>query len=89
MTRTQFARALGDDDIEVPNEASTMDAARCRTAMAVPLPLVRAGFEAGVCATGAGAPAALGRGQVRRDGAQFFDAMPVKCVSGVGHNAPE
>ena len=64
-----------------------MDAARCRTAMAASLPLMQAGFEAGVCATGAGAPAALGRGQVRRDEAQFFDAMPVKCVSGVGHNA--
>ena len=58
-----------------------MDAARCRTAMAASLPLVRARFEAGVCATGAGAPAALGRGQVRPDEAQFFDAMAVKCVS--------
>ena len=79
--RTQCARALGDDAIEVPNEAGTMDAARCRTAMAASLPLVRAGFEARVCATGAGAPAALGRGQVRRDEAQFFDAIPVECVS--------
>ena len=51
MTRTQCARALGDDDIEVPNEASTMDAALCRAAMAASPPLVRAGFEAGVCAT--------------------------------------
>ena len=64
-----------------------MDAARCRTAMAASLPLVRAGFEAGVCATGAGAPAALGSGQVRPDAAQFFDAMAVKCVSAWEPNA--
>ena len=32
---TQCALVLGDDAIEVPNEAGTMDATRCRTVMAV------------------------------------------------------